>query len=207
LDEEGRELSEHDARNSVAQLLREGFLPDAVINLLLSLGTEPPTELFTLPEAVEWFDLFALSPDPVRFDRTRLRELNRRHLLRMDERTLSRIFRFADPDIGRLAKLYLNQAATIDELESRIGPIFAPKPCDGPDGELLRTLSALIVQGPYCRDYEELRRYLSQKSGIEGERLDRLLLRLFTGSDDGPSAAELYPHIKSYITEIARCQH
>jgi len=192
---------------SVARLLREGFLPDAIINTLLSLGSKPPTELFTLPEAVEWFDLSRLSPDPVSFELRRLRTLNREHLRRMDDRTLSAIFRFADPEIGRLAKLYLDEAATINELEERLQSVFSPKECDSPERDSLHNLSTLIVEGPYFRDYEELTRYLSEHSGISGSQLDRLLLKLFTGSSDGPSARQLYPHIKSYITEIARCQH
>jgi len=207
LDAEGRRCAHGDEAHSVRALLREGYLPDAIINTLLLPGQETPSEIFTLPDAVRWFELSKLSPDPVRFDRERLRSINREHLRRMDDRTLSRIFRFADPDIGRLAKLYLDEAATVNELEEKIRAVFAPKRCDGRWGETMRRLSQLIAEAPYFDDFSSFFTDLSRRSGLEKEKLLEPMRRLFTGSSDGPEPETLYPTIKSYLTEIARCQH
>ena len=207
LDGEGRRFTGRDDRGSVRGLLEEGFLPDAIINHLLELGCEPPTEIFTLPDAVEWFDPEKLSVEPVRFDPERLRYLNREHLRRMDDRTLSRIFGFADEDIGRLAKVYLQETSSINGLMERIRTLFAPKTCEGRDGDAMRRLSALILDAPYMESFDEFVRYLSRHSDLEGDALAGPLRRLLTGADSGPELGEIYPHIKFYITEIARCQH
>ncbi|WP_457603085.1 glutamate--tRNA ligase [Nitratifractor sp.] len=206
LDETGRKFSRLGAP-SVKALLTEGFLPDALINYLLRLGNESLEGVFTLAEAVESFDLRHLSPDPVRFDLDELRTLNREHLRRMDGRTLSLIFGFADASIGRLAKLYLEEAPTIGELEEKIRKIFAPKQCEGAQAEVMRRLSEAILSAPYFADFDAFENDLGSRTGLEGETLRSSLYRLLTGSDEGPALPELYTHIKSYITEVARCQH
>ncbi len=206
LDPQGKRLSETGDAGSVKRLLEEGFLPDAILNYLLLLGNETPTEIFTLPEAVEWFDLQKLSRSPARFDAERLRQINREHLRRMEDRTLSRIFGFADADVGRLAKLYLEEAATINELESRIRAIFAPKNCRGDQGETMQRLSALILAAPYFDTFDEFTAYLSEKSGLKDEALSRPIRQLMTGAEKGPDLGKIYQTIKPYITEVARCQ-
>ncbi len=75
--------------------MRAGFLPDAIINYLLSLGYNPPKRIFYLPDAIEWFDIKKISKDSVEFNINELRELNREHLLKMDFKELSKIFKFA----------------------------------------------------------------------------------------------------------------
>ena len=206
LNEAGKTISRHNAPG-VKRLFEEGFLPDAIINCLLLPGSETPAEIFTLPEAVEWFDLKKLSRSPVRFDPERLRHLNREHLHRMDDLALSRIFRFADADVGRLAKLYLEEAPTVKELDQKIAAIFTPKRCAGEWAEEMRRLSALILDAPYFAEFDDFKKYLAQKSGFGEKRLLKPLRLLMTGAEDGPEPGELYPFLKSYITEIARCQH
>ncbi|WP_457607858.1 glutamate--tRNA ligase [Nitratifractor sp.] len=205
LDEAGRRISAHHGAPTVRKLLEEGFLPDALLNYLLTLGIETPTEIFTLPEAVEWFDLERISPEAPRFELETLRRFNREHLRRMEERKLSRLFGFADAEVGGLAKLFLNEEPTLEGLRRKIAAIFAPKACAGETGEKLRLLSRLIVDGPYFRDYRELEEYLAKRSGMDAEALHPLLRRLMTGSDRGPDPEALYPYLKSYITEVARC--
>ncbi len=202
LDTEGGKIAHHPERYSLKALLEAGFLPDAIINALLSLGNTPPREIFTLPEALEWFDLTRLSPEAVSLDLQRLERINREHLRRMDDLTLSRLFRFADADIGRMAKLYLDVAPTLGELKKRIDAIFAPKSCD----EKMRRLSRLIIEGPAFDRYEDLLSYLAEHSGLDSEALSPLMQRLMSGTSQGPAPAQLYPHLKSYITEVVRCQ-
>jgi glutamyl-tRNA synthetase len=206
LDEAGRRLGRHHRGPTLRQLLEEGFLPDAVVNYLLRLGNDTPVEIFTLPEAIEWFDLRRLSPDPLPFEMEELRRINREHLRRMDDIALSRIFGFADADIGRLAKLHLEEAATLNELDERIRAIFAPKRCEGKEAEAMRTLSARILEAPMFGNYQEFLRYLEEKTGLSGEHLSALLRRLMTGADTGPELEKIFPLINPYLTEVARCQ-
>ncbi len=43
--------------NSIKELIEEGFLPSAIANYLVILGNKTPNEIFTLEEAIEWFDI------------------------------------------------------------------------------------------------------------------------------------------------------
>ena len=45
------------------------FIPDAIINYLILLGNSKATEeIFTLPEAIEWFNIENISKSEVKFD-------------------------------------------------------------------------------------------------------------------------------------------
>ena len=68
-------------------------------------------------------------------------------------------------------------------------------------------LSEAILSAPYFADFNAFEKDLSTRTGLEGEALRSALYRLITGSENGPALPELYSHIKSYITEVARCQH
>jgi len=207
LDESGRRMPKAE-NSSVKWLLEAGFLPDAVINYLLAPGCEAcMDEVFTLPDAIECFDLQKFSRSEARFDLDCLRRLNRKHLRRMNDRELSRIFGFADVEIGRLAKLYLQEAATINELDTKLHAIFAPKRCDEEWGPQMRSLSDAILSAPYFEAFDAFANDLSERTGLEGETLLQPLRQLMTGARHGPQLSDVYQHIKSYITEVARCQH
>lgn len=67
---------------TIADLRREGYLPDAVVEHLALLGWSPPDgrETFTLDELVEQFSLDRVHGSPSHFDRARLRAFNARAL-------------------------------------------------------------------------------------------------------------------------------
>ena len=207
LDSSGRKMPK-DESSSVRWLLEEGFLPDAIINSLLAPGCEAcRDEVFTLPDAIEGFDLQKFFRSEACFDLDRLRRLNREHLRRMDDRKLSRIFGFADVEIGRLAKLYLEEAATITELEARLRAIFTPKRCEGKWGPQMRLLSDAILSAPYFETFDAFVNDLGARTGLEGEALSQPLRQLMAGAEYGPQLSDIYRHIKSYILEVAQCQH
>ena len=133
---------------TVKWLFEQGFIPNAIINYLISTMHETPTEIFTMPEALEWFDLAKISKLPVTFDSEKLRMINREHLRKIDDKSLSSLFGFADEDIGKLAKLYLEEASTINELASKIRPIFAPKDFSSECGEQMRMIADVIADAP-----------------------------------------------------------
>ena len=192
---------------TVKALLEEGFLPDAILNYLLLPDTQPPTEIFTLPEAVEQFDLRKLSSSPIPFDRETLRFLNREHIRRMDDKAASALYGFADADIGRLVKLYLEEASTLSELDARIQPILAPKPCKGEWEEPMRRIAAEIATMPVFKTFDAFQTYIREKTGLQSEDLLHALRRLLTGAEHGPDLEKIYPLIQSYLLEVARCPH
>ncbi len=189
---------------SLKWLFEEGFIPDAILNyLLLSGNEEVPKEIFTLPEAIEWFNIENISESAVKFDIDKLRFINREHLRMMDDKKLSTLFGFADADIGKLAKLYLEEASTLKELESKIRPIFTPKDFNGKWGEEMRIMEKLIQELPMINSFEQFKSTLMKKSGLEGEHFFKPLHVLLTGAEHGPELSAVYPLIKPYLLEVA----
>jgi glutamyl-tRNA synthetase len=203
LNTSGKKMSKRDDASSVKWLFAEGFIPDAIINYLLLLGNKPPEEIFTLPDALEWFKLENISKSPSRFDIDKLRFINREHLKRMDDKKLSTLFGFADADIGKVAKIYLEEASTINELETKIKSIFAPKDFDGEWGEQMRSLEMIIADAPMIESFDDFKSHLTKESGLKEKNFFKPLRILLTGADHGPELSDLYPHIKSYLLEIA----
>jgi len=188
---------------SVKWLFEQGFIPDAIANYLILLGNDTPEEIFTIPEALEWFDLNNILKSPVNFDIDKLRYINRKHLEKIDDKRLSMVFGFADEEIGRLAKLYLEESGTLNELEAKIKAIFSPKDFSGEWGEQMRIMEKIIAEAPMIETFCEFESYLRKESGLEGEAFSKALRFLLTGAENGPELSDIYPYIKSYLLEVA----
>lgn len=200
----GEKMSKQDDAYSVKWMFEEGFIPDAIINYLLLLGNDKaPQEIFTLPEAIEWFKIENISRSAPKFDIDKLRFINREHLKRIDDRQLSTLFGFADADIGKLAKLYLEEASTIKELTAKIKPIFTAKDFEGEWCEQMRTMEVLIQNAPMINDFDEFRSYIMKESGLKGQNFLKPLKLLLTGAEHGPELSDIYPLIKPYLLEVA----
>lgn len=188
---------------SVKALLQEGYLPDALINYAILVGyQDAPKKIFTLPDAITWFDLEALTQSAIAFDEELLQEINVAHLKQLDDKTLSKLFGFADADIGKLAKLYLEEHKTITALQIAIRRVFTPKNFDAKLGTEMQDVANLIAQAPTFQTFEELKAYLKTKSSINEEALYQTLQYLFLGSETGPELSQVYPCIKSYLLEV-----
>ena len=125
LNSQGKKMSKRDDASSVKWLLNEGFLPSAITNYLILIGNKTPTEVFTLDEAIEWFDLKNISKSPAKFDLDRLRHLNREHIKKSDPLELAKLIGYSSKDLGQLAKIYTEEASTINEIKSKIDKIFS----------------------------------------------------------------------------------
>ena len=77
---DGKKMSKRDNASSIKWLLENGFIPEAISNYLVLLGNSTPTEIFSINEAIQWFDLKNLSKSPAKFDIDKLRFINREHL-------------------------------------------------------------------------------------------------------------------------------
>lgn len=203
LNTEGKKMSEQDDANSVKWLFEQGFIPDAIANYLILLGNTTPTEIFTMPEALEWFDLSKISKSPVKFDIDKLRSINRKHLEMMDDKRLSTLFGFADADIGKLAKLYLEEASTINELETKIKQIFSPKDFEGEWGAQMQTMEEIIQNAPMIDDFNDFKAHILKESGLQGKDFFTPLRLILTGAEHGPELSEIYTLIKPYLLEVA----
>jgi len=197
-------LNQNDKEMSIKWLLEEGYLPEAISNYLILIGNKPPEEIFTLAEAIEWFDLNNLSNSPTRFDIDMLKHINKEHLRNLDAKELSRYVGFADEEIGELTKVYLQEAATTKELRSKIEPIFAPKNISDELKEQSALISKTIKKAPYFEQYDDFKNYVLKEAGLENENFIKPLRVLLTGAESGPDIAELYKYLKNYIGEIIK---
>lgn len=204
LNDEGEKMSKRDDASSVKWLLEEGYLPEAISNYLILMGNKAPTEIFSLKEAIKWFDLKTLSKAPARFDIDKLKFINREHLKGMDPKELSRYVGFADEEIGQLAKIFLEEAGTLKELRTKIGAIFAPKNVPDEHKEGYEILRDLTLKAPHFDDYEAYKTYLMQHSGLKGENFFKPLRILISGAEHGPELNDLYQYLKNYLKEVAK---
>jgi len=189
---------------SVTWLLKEGYLPEAISNYLISMGNTPQKEIFTMKEAIEWFDLSKIANSPTHFDIDKLKDINRMHLKNLDVKELSRYVGFADAEIGELARIYLDEVGTTQELKSKIAPIFSERnipDCLKED----TTLMAEVIKGaPYFEEYDAFKNYVMMKSGLEESKFLKLLRILLTNAENGPDIAIIYQYLKNYMGEIIK---
>lgn len=200
----GEIMSENDNVNSVKWLIEEGYLPSAIANYLVLLGNTTPSEIFSLEEAIEWFELENLSNTPSEFDIEKLKTINKKHIESFDDMRLSKILGFADSDIGKLAKIFLQEASTIKEIKEKITAIFTPKDtCEGFTEEFNK-LKKCLKTAPYIDSFDEIEKYLSKETNLKGESLTNPLRYLLTGNNSGPELSAIYSLTKNYLGEIVK---
>ena len=200
----GKKMSKRDDASSVKWLIDEGFLPSAIANYLVLMGNKTPTEIFTLEEAISWFKIENVSRSGAKFDIDKLRFINRKHIELLDDMRLSKILGFADNDIGKLAKLYLEEASTIKEIKSKLNNIFSQKSTLEGFEQESQTIKEVLKNSPYFENYDDLKDYVVQKTELKGKNLFKPLRYILTGVENGPNLTDIYPFIKNYIGEITK---
>lgn len=189
---------------TIKWLLEEGFLPEAICNYLILLGNTTPCEIFSLKEAIKWFDLRNLSKSPEHFDIDKLRLINRQHLRGLDPKELSRYVGFADEEIGNLAKLFLEEASTLKELRVKVAAVFGAKNVPVECQEEFKVLRELTQKAPHFDDYEAYKNYLIEHSGLKDQNLFKPLRFLLSGAENGPELSDLYTFVKNYLKEVVK---
>lgn len=190
--------------NSLKLLIDEGFLPSAIANYLVSLGNVTPKEIFTLEEAINWFKIENISKSEVKFDIEKLKSINKKHLELIDDMRLSKILGFADLDIGKLGKIYLEEVSTIKELKNKINTIFTVKTTSkGLEEEILR-IKECLQNAPFYDNFDELKKYIIKETQLKGDALVKPLKYILTGSLNAPDLSKIYPLIKNYLGEIIK---
>ncbi|TKX30941.1 glutamate--tRNA ligase [Campylobacter estrildidarum] len=202
LNEQGVKMSKREAHSSVKWLLEQGILPSAIANYLIILGNKTPCEIFTLEEAISWFDINKISKSPARFDLKKLLQINREHIKSMENSKLNQILNF-EKDLAELAKFYTQEASTTNELKDKIHAIFSPKDYLEFEKEC-QILKELLSDIELFENYDDFKSYLLQKSGLKGKNFFMPLRIVLTGNIHGPELNDLYPHIKNFIHELAR---
>ena len=124
---DGSKLSKRHGAKSVMEYRDEGYLPEAMINMLARLGwSHGDEEVFSREQLVQWFDANKISASASRFDAEKLLWINHEHIKRADTANLAESlkpflqkngFDCADgPDVARVADLLRDRAATMVEM-------------------------------------------------------------------------------------------
>lgn len=81
-----KKLSKRDGAKDVLDYAREGYLPEAMVNFMATLGWNDGTEqeVFTVQELIDKFSLERVQRSGARFDEQRLKWLNGAHLRALD---------------------------------------------------------------------------------------------------------------------------
>lgn len=77
-----KKLSKRDGAKDVLDYIRDGYLPEALVNFIATLGWNDGTEqeIFTVPELIEKFTLDRVQRSGARFDEQRLLWMNGAHI-------------------------------------------------------------------------------------------------------------------------------
>ena len=124
---DGSKLSKRHGAKSVMEYRDEGYLPEAMINMLARLGwSHGDEEIFSREQLVQWFDANKISASASRFDAEKLLWLNHEHIKRADPGALAAQLKpflqknnyvlEPGPDIARVGDLLRDRAATLVEM-------------------------------------------------------------------------------------------
>jgi glutamyl-tRNA synthetase len=189
---------------SVKSLLKEGYLPEAILNYLILMANKTPREIFTLDEAKEFFTLETIAASSVEFNMDTLKDINKKHMQIMDATELSRYVGFADAEIGELARIYLQEAGTTRELKEKITPIFAPREIPDSWRDKVTMMKKIIIEAPYFDAYADFKAYVIKETGFNEKDFEIPLRLLLTNAQKGPDIADIYKYLKNYIGEIIK---
>ena len=126
LNQEGKKMSKREKDSSVKFLLDSGYLPEAILNYLVLLGNKTPCEIFTLDDAIKWFDIKNISKSPAKFDIDKLTQINREHIKIASNKRLSELFEM-DIKFGDLIRFYTQEGSLIPEIKEKILQIYSKK--------------------------------------------------------------------------------
>jgi len=201
LNSEGKKMSKRDEASSVLWLLEEGFLPEAIANYLVLLGNKTPKEIFSLEEAIEFFDLSKLSKAPARFDIDKLRFINREHLKQKENlASLLQIHK----SLNNLAKVYLEEASTLKELKLKIDEILSKRKLDNEWQEEIELIKKEILENDLEENYNDFKNRISKNTNLKGKKLFIPLRQLLTNQSHGPNISDIYPAIKDMLKELIK---
>ena len=137
LDPEGGKLSKRKGSTTVDELLKEGYLPEAILNFIMLLGWAPKDnrELFTLGQFVEAFDSKGFQKTNPIFNREKLDWFNGEYIRQKSDQELTELFLPFAPDenkelIAKITPLVKDRIAKLSDFKSLAGFFFEAKEVD-----------------------------------------------------------------------------
>lgn len=115
-------LSKRNGDASFEDLISNGYLPEAIINYIALLGWSPSdnTEIFSLDELINAFNIKGLSKSPAIFDIDKLTWLNGEYIKKMD---FDKFFELANPILKKCITKPYDFIKISEYIKTRIGTI------------------------------------------------------------------------------------
>ena len=200
LNEEGKKMSKRDNASSVKWLLNEGFLPEAIANYLILLGNSFEKEIFTLEEAIEFFDLSKISKAPAKFDIEKLKFLNKEHMKKIDNLAKKLNVNEIYED---LLKIFRDESSTLKEIKEKFNKVFE-KSSDEEFKNEREIIKKEILENELEDSYDEFKKRIQKNTGLKGKKLFMPLRELMINQKHGAEIKDLYQAMKPYIKDVAK---
>lgn len=184
-------LSKRHGATSFDDLVKAGYLPDAIVNYVALLGWNPKTtnqEIFSMAELIEHFSLEGLSKSPAVFDYDKLGWINGEYLKAMSDEDFAKMAR---PFLGELPD-YLEQSWThlASLLKTRIQRL----------GDLPQEIAFLCEQPAFDAEL-----YVHKRNKVTPEKAAELLPGMMALLEEVPESDwnndALYEKLNAYIEE------
>lgn len=196
----GEELSKRLGTLSIRDLRESGVEPQALLSLMVRLGSSQPVELkMSLDELAEGFDLSQFGASPTKFDAEDLwpltREANQSRpfaavkdriaALGVPDELAERFWRVASQNITKLDDLADWWQIFADGAEPQIEP---------EDAEFIAQAMKLLPPPPYTdATWGEFTAKVKEATGRKGKGLFMPLRKALTGQAHGPDMSEVMP--------------
>ncbi|QCT94833.1 glutamate--tRNA ligase [Caminibacter mediatlanticus TB-2] len=200
LNEEGKKLSKRERHSSVKYLLKEGYLPQAIVNYLILLGNSFKREIFTLDEAIEFFDLSKISKSPAKFDIEKLKFINKAHMKKIEN-----IAEFLGyhKSYNELLEIFRDESNTLKEIKEKFERIF--EECEDEEFKNEREiLKQEILNNELEEEYNEFKNRISKNTGLKGKKLFMPLRELLINQKHGAEIKDLYKAMRGYLKDIIK---
>lgn len=184
-------LSKRHGATSFDDLVKAGYLPNAIVNYVALLGWNPKTtnqEIFSMAELIEHFSLEGLSKSPAVFDYDKLGWINGEYLKAMSDEDFAKMAR---PFVGELPD-YLEQSWThlASLLKTRIQRL----------GDLPQEIAFLCEQPAFDAEL-----YVNKRNKVTPEKAAELLPGMMALLEKVPESDwnndALYEKLNAYIEE------
>lgn len=195
LDPEGGKLSKRKGSASCEGILKEGYLPEAILNFVMLLGWAPKDnrELFTLEEFVKAFDPSGFQKANPIFNREKLDWFNGHYIRqKSDEEITKLLLEFAPKGaneklVGQITPLIKERINKLSDFDALAGFFFEEKKADKK------------LFGPNCRQHlTGAVKELASLSGWSKEKIDRALIDLI--KDEGFKTGDFFMDLRVAIT-------
>lgn len=221
-----KKLSKRDGVKSAAEYVREGYLPEALVNFLALLGWHEgegvTQEIYSREELINKFSLERIQKSPAKFDPRRLEWMNGVYIRQMPLPELLRRAEGFWPAAAKKADSsykaavlglvqerlkYLSELPELTDFFFTDPVISAGRPAKGEEsGELLLSAAGALKDSDFSHaDLEDRLRRLAREQGLKSGQLFGLIRLAVTGKTASPGLFETL-HVLGKAASLRRLE-